>query len=107
METIKDMLGFCNSAVFYDCKKIGIMEELNQVRKCIINIFYKTIPDSRSRVSLSIIDDKNLKIIGNEIENILQKIRDLRENIFYMLSFEKIVNDEQEIITPILNDDGE
>ena len=47
METIKDVLNFCNSAVFNDYKNIGIIEELNQVRKCIINRFYKTIPDSR------------------------------------------------------------
>ena len=105
METMKDTSDFCNSAVFYVYKILGIIEELNQVRKCIIKIFYKTVPDSRIRVSLSIIDDIILKIIGNEIENILEKIHDLRENILYMLSFEKFVNDEQEIIRPILNDD--
>ena len=42
METIKDMLKFCNSAVFYDYKNIGIIEELNQIRKCIFISFYKT-----------------------------------------------------------------
>ena len=98
METIKDILKFCNSAVFYDYKIIGIIEELNQVRKCINNSFYKTIPDSRIRVSLCEIDDINLKI-----ENILEKIHDLREIILYTLSFEKFVNDEQETVRPILN----
>ena len=107
METIKDISNFCNSAVFYDYKNIGIIEELNQLRKCIINRFYKTIPDSRIRVSLSIIDDINLKINGNEIEKILENIHDLRENILYMLSFEKIVKAEQEIVRPILNDDDQ
>ena len=107
METIKDILNFCNSAVFYDYKNIGIMEELNQVRKCIINSFYKTIPDSRIRVSLSIIDDIIIKINGNENENFLENIHDLRENILYTLSFEKFVNDEQEIIRPILNDEDQ
>ena len=29
METVKDIINFCNDAVFYDCKKIGILEELN------------------------------------------------------------------------------
>ena len=105
METKKDMLNFCNSAVFYDYKNIGIIEELNQVRKCIIISFHKTIPGSRIRVSLSIIDDINLKIHGKEIENIFEKIQDPRENNLYMLSFEKFVNDEQEIIRPILNED--
>ena len=61
METIKDKLNFCKSVVFYDYKNLGIIEELNQVRKCIIISFYKTIPVSRIRVSLSIIDDINLK----------------------------------------------
>ena len=107
METKKYILNFCNSAVFNDYKNIGSIEELNQVRKCIINSFYKTIPDSRIRVSSSIIDDIILKSNGNEIENILQKIRDLRENIFYILSFGKFVNDEQEIIRPILKDDDQ
>ena len=53
METIKSILKFCESAVFYDYTNIDITCELNQVRKCIINNFYKTIPDSRIRVSLS------------------------------------------------------
>ena len=57
MESVKDVLNFCNDAVFYDYTNIGITCELNQVRKCIINSFHKTIPDSRIRVILSIIDD--------------------------------------------------
>ena len=79
----------------------------NQVRKSIIKSFYKTIPDSRIRVSLSVIDDIILEVNGNGIEKILEKIHDLRENILYMLSFEKFVNDEQEIIRPILDDDDQ
>ena len=46
METIEDILNFCNSAVFYDCKNIGIIMEFNKVRKCVINIFRGTIPPS-------------------------------------------------------------
>ena len=78
---------------------------MNQVRKCKINSFYKTIPDSRIRVSLSIIDDLILKINNNDIENIIERIDDLRENILYMLSFEKLIRDEQQTDRPILNDD--
>ena len=96
METIKDILKLCNAAVFYDYKDIGITCELNQVRKCIINSFYKTIPDSTICVSLSIIDDINLKISNNDIEDILENIDDLRENMLNMLSFEKTVRDEQQ-----------
>ena len=39
METVKEMLNFCNEAVFYDYSDIGITCELNQVRKSIINSF--------------------------------------------------------------------
>ena len=50
MESVKDILNFCNSAIFYDYKNVRITCELNQLRKCISNSFYKTIPDSRIRV---------------------------------------------------------
>ena len=101
------MLNFCNAAVFYDYTDIGITCELNQVRKCIINRFYKTIPDSRIRVSLSIIDDTFLKINDNSIEDIIENIHDLREKILYMLSFEKLIRDEQQTDRPILNEDDD
>ena len=107
METVKDLLNFRNSAVFYHYKNIGIFCELNQVRKCIINSFYKTIPHTRILVSLSIIDDIIWKINDIDIENNIENIHDLRENILYMISFEKFVNDEQEIVRPILNDDDQ
>ena len=96
METVKDFLNFYNDAVFYDYKNIGIICELNPVRTFIINRFYKTIPDSRIRVSLSIIDDIILKINSGDIENILDDVHSLRENILYMLSFEKTVDDEKQ-----------
>ena len=95
METVKDILNFCNAALFYVYKNIGITEELNQVRKCIFNSFYKTIPYTRILVSLSIIDDIILKIKCGDIENIIENIHDLRENISYMLSIEKLLRDEQ------------
>ena len=96
METMKDILNFCNAGFFYNYTDIGIVCELNQVRKCIINSNYKTIPDSRIRVSLSIIDDIILKINDNDIEDIIENIHDLGENLLYMLSFEKLVRDEQQ-----------
>ena len=96
METVKVILNFCNAAIFYNYKDIGITCELNQVRKCIINSFYKTIPDSRIRLSLSIIDDIILKINNNDIQDFLEIIHDLGENILYVLSFEKLVRDEQQ-----------
>ena len=87
------MLNFCNAAIFYDYKNKSITEELNQVRKYIINSFFKTIPNTTLLTSLSIIDDIILKINDNEIENIIDNIHDLRENILYMLSFEKLIKD--------------
>ena len=107
METVKDILNFCNIAIFYDYRSIRFIEELNQVRKCIIKGFYKTIPYTRILVSLSIIDDIDLKINCGDFENNIESIHGLRENILYMLSFEKVVGDEQHIVRPILNDNDE
>ena len=44
-------------------------------------------------VSLSIIGDIVLKINDNDMENIIDNTHDLRENILYMLSFEKLIKD--------------
>ena len=96
METTKDLLNFCNDAVFYDYKNIGIICELDPVRTFIINRFYKTVPYTRILVSLSIIDDIILKINSGDIEKILNDVHSLRENIFYMLSCEKTFNDEKQ-----------
>ena len=93
METIKDILNFYNAAIFYNHKNVGITEVLNQVRKYTINSFYKTIPHTTILVSLSIIDDIILEINDDDIENIIDKIHDLRENILYMLSFAKLIKD--------------
>ena len=93
---MKDLLNFCNDAVFYDYKIIGVICEQNPVRTFIINRFCKTIPHTRIFASLSIIDDIILKISKNDSENILDNIHYLRENILYMLSFEKTVRDEQQ-----------
>ena len=107
METVKDILNFFNVAVFYDYTDIGCTCELNQVRKCIINSFYKTIPYSRIRVSLSITDDINLKINNNDIEDKIENIYDLGKNILYMLSFEKFVRDALQTDRPFLNEDDD
>ena len=96
MKTIKDILNFCNTAVFFDYTNPEIEREFNQVRKCIINRFHETIPHSRIILVLSIIDEIILKIFNNEIDDIIRDIHDLRENILYMLSFEKTVEEETE-----------
>ena len=83
METKKDILNFCNDAVFYDYKNIGILCDLDQVRKCIINTFYKTFPYTRILICLSIIDDMILKIVNDDIEKILEIFMNL-EKILYI-----------------------
>ena len=37
-----------------------------------------------------------LKIFNNEIDNILDNLHDLRENILYMISFEKTALEEDD-----------
>ena len=91
MKTIKDILIFCNAAIFYDYENDGIIEELSRVKKCIIDSFFKTIPNTTLLTSLNLIDDIILKINVIDIENIIDNIHDLRENIIYMLSFEKLI----------------
>ena len=107
MESIKVILSVCNAAVFYDYTNIGITVELNQVRKCIINSFYKTIPHSRILVCLSILDDVSIKINNNDMENNIENIHDLGENILYILSIEKLIRGEQQTDRPILNDNDQ
>ena len=106
METIKDILSFCNAAISYDYTNIGVTCELYQVRKGIMNAFYTTIPHTRFPVSLSIFDDIILKINNNDIEDILENIDHLGENILYMPSIEKLIRDEQQkVIEPFFKDD--
>ena len=93
METVKDILNFCNHALFYDHENIGFSEEINQVREYTIKCFHKTIPHTTIISTLSIIDDIILKIHDNGIENIIENIHVLRENILCMLSFEKLIKD--------------
>ena len=93
METVKDILNFCNAAVLYDYENVGNIDKLYRVRKCIFNNFHQTIPVDRNLVSLSLIDVVILKIIDNDIENVIENIDDLRDNIFYTLSFEKLIRD--------------
>ena len=41
MESVQEILDFCNAAILYDYANIGITYEMNQVRKSIINSFFK------------------------------------------------------------------
>ena len=96
MKTIKDVLNFCNTAIFFDYSNQEIITEFNQVRKYIINRFHESIPSSRIILTLSIIDEIILKVCDNDIDDILRDIHELRENILYMRSFEKTIEEESE-----------
>ena len=95
MESIKDILNFCNREIFFNYKELGCIQDFNAVRKFIINRFHQTIPHDRIIITLSRIDEMLLKIYNNETDNILIDIHNLSENIIYMISFEKTVKDEQ------------
>ena len=41
MSSIKDILNFCNAAIFYGYENDGIIEELSRIRKCILDSFFK------------------------------------------------------------------
>ena len=97
MEPIEEILNFCNTAIFFDFNNMGIEREFNQIRKLIINRFHESIPISRIIITLSIIDKIILKIFNNDINEIIRDIHDLRENIIYMLSFERTVKEENEL----------
>ena len=103
---MKDILNFCNAAIFrnYD-ENDEIIEELSRVRKCIIDSFLKTIPNTALLTILNLIDDIILKINDNDDENIIDNFHDLRENILYMLSFEKLIKDNN--CELIIGDDNE
>ena len=94
-ETIKEILSFCNSAIFYDYKNLGVITELKKVRKCVINTFHKKIPSSRILTNLSNIDDMILKINDNDVDDILVKFHDLREIVLFRIGFENLVREEK------------
>ena len=99
MKTDKAMFEFFNEFIFLDHSKDGI--NINVLRKYIINRFYKTIPASRMLTVLSIIDDIILKLHNKDLEGIQNDMYDLRENVMYMLSFERCVEED------LADDDGE
>ena len=97
MTSAKEILDFCNDALFYDYN-IGIICDLNRVREFLSNRFRGTIPHTRFLSTFSIIDDIILKVCNDDDdENILNNIQDLRQNIVRMFSDEKSIQEEKEI----------
>ena len=91
METVKDVLKFCNAAIFYDYWNIGVIEEPNCARFCIINNFLETKPVERILIYLPIMDVVILRTNDNDIENIIENIHDSRENRKYMIGLLKMM----------------
>ena len=95
MKIDKEMFNFFNEFIFMDNSFYGVNIEVDILRKYIINRFHKTIPSTRILTVLSIIDDIILKIFNKDLEGVQDKMYDVRENVMYMLSFEKVVEDDQ------------
>ena len=55
METVKDVLNFCNADLFDDYKVLGITDEFNQARSFINNTLHETTPVERILKTFSII----------------------------------------------------
>ena len=71
------------------------MSELNSLRKYLIDYFYDTIPQERLLFSLNIIDNIILKIDDDDSQEINIEFLKLREQILYMLSFQKTIKEDQ------------
>ena len=94
MKTDNDMFKFFNEFIFFDHSNYGINIEVDILRKYIINRFHKTIPTTRMLTVLSLIDDIILKIFSKDLDGVQNDMYELRENVMYMLSFEKVVEEE-------------
>ena len=68
---------------------------MNRLRKYIIKFFHNDIPEERLVISLYIIDTIILKIFNIEKDEIIDNINNLREQILYMLSFQKTIKDDE------------
>ena len=56
-------------------------------------------------MSLIVTDDILLKFQDKDFEKILESIHDLRKNFLYMLSFEKLVKEEQQTVKMVWDDE--
>ena len=89
MKSDKDMFIFLNEFIFHDHSDGGIDINVNVLRKYNINRFHKAVPPSRILITLSLIDDIILKLHNKDFEGIQDDMYSVRENVLYMLSFEK------------------
>ena len=93
MESAKGIFKLFNEFIFFDHSEGGVDVTVNVLRKYIVNRFHNTIPPSRILTSLSLIDDKISKLRVKNLEKIQDDTSSVRENVLYMVSFERFVED--------------
>ena len=93
MDTIKEILTFCNESLWFDYSNIS---ELNKLHKYLIKYFFDSIPKERLIISLNLIDKIVIKIYDNDKEEINIDIFKLREEILYMLSYQKTIMEDND-----------
>ena len=91
--------------IFLDHSEGGIDVNVNILRKYIVNRLDKAVPASRILITLSLIDDNFSKLPYKYLEGIQDDMYSVRENVLYMLSFEKLVGENPTGDDD--NDDGE
>ena len=94
------MLNFLLNFFFLDHSEGGVDIYVNALKKFIINRFHQA--DPQSRIMLSLIDDIIIKLHNKIFEKTQDDMYSVRGNVWYMLSFEKLVEEN-----PAGNDDGE
>ena len=94
MENDKDMLKLFNEFVFPNHLEVGVDVNVNVLRKYNKNTFQEIIPSSRILTTLSLLDDVILKLHDKNLEGIKDDMYSVRENVMYMLSFEKFADEK-------------
>ena len=95
MDAKKNIFEILDDSIFYKYEDQKNISDFNRLRKYILKYFYNEIQPERLLVSLYIIDDIILKIYNDNTDNIIEDINKLRDNVLYMLSFQKTIKDDQ------------
>ena len=96
MKTVKEIFEICDDCLWYDFSEQKNIEQINKLRRYLIEYFYNSIPGERINISLSLIDDIIFKIYNNETDDINKIVHKLREQILYILSFQKTIEDDDQ-----------
>ena len=96
MDAIKNIFEILDDSIFYKCEDQKNISDFNRLRKYILKYFYNEIQPKILLVSLYIIDDIILKIYNDNTDNIIEDINKLRDNVLYMLSFQKTFKEDDQ-----------